>query len=96
VACLWWAYFVDDSERVERAPSMAAPEQRSRLAIEEFFYAHVPMLLGVVFIAAGESNAIGHATEALATASRPRWKAGCSSIRRVTWRSGGRSRLGVA
>jgi low temperature requirement protein LtrA len=68
VACLWWAYFVGDSERAEHALRTAAPERRPRLAIEGFFYAHIPMLLGVVFIAAGVTNAIGHAAEPLATA----------------------------
>jgi len=67
VACLWWAYFTGDSERAEHALRTAAPERQPRLAIEGFFYAHIPMLLGVVFIAAGVTSAIGHAAEPLAT-----------------------------
>ena len=66
VACLWWAYFVGDSERAEAALASAAPGERPWLAINGFFYAHIPMLLGVVFIAAGVSSAIGHAAEPLA------------------------------
>jgi low temperature requirement protein LtrA len=67
VACLWWAYFAGDTERAEHALRTAAPDRRPWLAFEGFFYAHVPMLLGVISIAAGVSSAIGHAGEPLAT-----------------------------
>ncbi|HEX6532981.1 MAG TPA: low temperature requirement protein A [Gemmatimonadaceae bacterium] len=65
VACLWWAYFVGDAERAERALAAAPPDERPALAINGFFYAHIPMLLGVVFIAAGVTKAIGHAAAPL-------------------------------
>lgn len=65
VSCLWWAYFVGDSERAEEALADAAPERRPRLAIHGFFYAHIPMLLGVVCIAVGVTSAIEHAFEPL-------------------------------
>lgn len=67
LACPGWAYFAGDTERAEHALRTAAPERLPRLAIEGFFYAHIPMLLGVVFIAAEVTSAIGHATEPLAT-----------------------------
>ncbi len=66
VACLRWAYFTGDSERAEHALRTASPERQTWLAIEGFFYAHINMLLGLVFIAAGVTNAIGHAAEPLA------------------------------
>jgi low temperature requirement protein LtrA len=64
---LWWAYFTGDSERAEHALRTVSPERQPRLAIEGFFYAHIPMLLGVVFVAAGVTSAIGHAAEPQAT-----------------------------
>jgi low temperature requirement protein LtrA len=67
VACLWWAYFAGDTERAEHAPRTAAPDRRPWLAFEGFFYARVPMLLGVISIAAGVSSALGHFGEPLAT-----------------------------
>jgi low temperature requirement protein LtrA len=67
VACLWRAYFASDSERAEHALRTASPERQPRFAIEAFLYADIPMLLGALFIAAGSSNAIGHATEPLTT-----------------------------
>jgi hypothetical protein len=67
VACLWWAYFAGDTERAEHALQTAAPDRRPWLALEGFFYAHVPVLVGVISIAAGVSSAIGHPSEPLAT-----------------------------
>lgn len=66
VTCLWWAYFVGDNERAEEALTNATPDRRPKLAINGFFYAHIPMLLGVVGIAVGLENAIHHITEPLA------------------------------
>lgn len=65
VACLWWAYFVGDSERAEAALENAALDQRPKLAVNGFFYAHIPMLLGIVFIAVGMESAMEHAFEPL-------------------------------
>jgi low temperature requirement protein LtrA len=65
-SCLWWLYFNEDDCRAERAMSAAPIEQRSRMALNAFFYAQIPMLLGVVGFAAGVKSAIGHAFEPLA------------------------------
>lgn len=65
VACLWWTYFVGDSERAEERLLNTAVERRPKLAVNGFFYAHIPMLLGVVFIAVGLESAIEHAFEPL-------------------------------
>ncbi|MFJ5261685.1 low temperature requirement protein A [Streptomyces sp. NPDC088387] len=61
-ACLWWVYF-DESEKARRAElalEKQAPHQRSRLALSAFFYAHVPMLLGLILIAAAVKKTIAH------------------------------------
>jgi low temperature requirement protein LtrA len=63
-AALWWTYFGDhDDERAQRAMTAAAPAGRPGLALTAYFFAHIPMLLGVVALAAGVKLTIGHATE---------------------------------
>jgi low temperature requirement protein LtrA len=52
-ACLWWAYFVGDEDAAEHALRAAPPRQRVRLALDAYFYAFVPMLLGIIVLAAG-------------------------------------------
>jgi low temperature requirement protein LtrA len=64
-AALWWAYFVGDEEGARRAMDAAHTEQRFRLAINGYFYAYIPMLLGVITMAAGVKDSIGLATERL-------------------------------
>jgi low temperature requirement protein LtrA len=65
VSCLWWLYFNEDDTHAEEAMSAAMPERRMRMALNAFFYAQIPMLLGIVAFAAGVKSAIGHAFEAL-------------------------------
>ena len=58
-AALWWAYFgVGDDERAEEAMLAAEPEARPALALAAYFFAYIPMLLGVVALAAGVKQAI--------------------------------------
>ena len=66
LACaLWWSYFVGDAEGAERAMTSVTAEVRFRYAINAYFYAFIPMLLGIVTIAAGVEESIGHMTERL-------------------------------
>ena len=61
-AGLWWIYFGDgDDERAEAAMTAAKPAARPALALAGYFYAHIPLLLGVVVMAAGVKLAIGQA-----------------------------------
>ena len=58
-AALWWTYFGDgDDERAERVMSAADLSRRGPLALASY-YAHVPILLGVVTLAAGAFLTIG-------------------------------------
>jgi low temperature requirement protein LtrA len=59
-AGLWWSYFAGDEEGAERALADAPMERRFRLANNAYFYAFIPMLLGVIVIAAGVKRSIGH------------------------------------
>jgi low temperature requirement protein LtrA len=52
-AGLWWAYFVGDEDAAEHALRSAPPSRRVRLAVDAYFYAFVPMLLGIIVLAAG-------------------------------------------
>jgi low temperature requirement protein LtrA len=67
-ACLWWAYFGGDEERAERALANAPLERRSRMALDAFGYWHMPILFGIVAIAATLKKATGHAFDALGDA----------------------------
>jgi low temperature requirement protein LtrA len=61
-AALWWAYFgVGDDERAERAMTRADPAARPALALAAYFFAYIPILLGIVTLAAGLKRAIVHA-----------------------------------
>ncbi|HEY6296279.1 MAG TPA: low temperature requirement protein A, partial [Streptosporangiaceae bacterium] len=65
-AALWWSYFgVGDDERAERAMTRADPAARPGLALAAFFYAYIPLLLGIVAVSAGVKRAIGHAGSTL-------------------------------
>jgi low temperature requirement protein LtrA len=53
-ATLWWAYFgVADDERAEDAFNRTDPAARPALALHAYWYAYIPMLLGIVSLAAG-------------------------------------------
>jgi low temperature requirement protein LtrA len=59
-AALWWTYFAGDERAAEHALRSASVERRWQLAHNAYFYAYVPMLLGVIAIAAGVKRSIGH------------------------------------
>jgi low temperature requirement protein LtrA len=59
-ACLWWAYFGGDEERAELALAAMPPVPRARAAVRAFGYWHLPLLLGVITIAAAERRGFAH------------------------------------
>jgi low temperature requirement protein LtrA len=64
-ACLWWAYFGGDDTRAERALAAVPDDRRGWVAIQAFGYCHLGMLLGIIAMAAGLKDAIGHAADPL-------------------------------
>ncbi len=61
-AALWWAYFgLGDDDRAEQAMTRADPAPRPGLALQAYFYAYIPLLLGIVALAAGIKRVIGSA-----------------------------------
>lgn len=71
-ACLWWAYFTRDLERAEETLAGCADTAvRTGKILWGFFFWHVPILLGIVAIAAAMGSAIAHAEAPLGPG--PRW-----------------------
>jgi low temperature requirement protein LtrA len=52
-AALWWTYFGADEKRAEASLTAASMNERVRMALVGYFYAFVPMLLGITALAAG-------------------------------------------
>jgi low temperature requirement protein LtrA len=57
-AALWWLYFDGEDERAERALDAADRHRRPWLALYAFGYAFLPILAGIVVLAAGVKLAI--------------------------------------
>ncbi|MDQ3951158.1 MAG: low temperature requirement protein A, partial [Gemmatimonadota bacterium] len=55
----WWTYF-SDVRAAEHTLAAVDTEQRSLMAIRAYFFAHIPLLLGIVAAAAGIHAAIAH------------------------------------
>lgn len=66
-SALWWMYFVCDEGRAEEVFAATAPEKRFKLAMLAYYYAFLPMLLGIAAFAAGVKKTIGHLGEHLHT-----------------------------
>jgi low temperature requirement protein LtrA len=64
-ACLWWAYFGGDDTRAERALAAVPEDRRGWIALQAFGYWHLIMLLGIIALAAGLKDVIGHAFDPL-------------------------------
>jgi len=65
VYMLWWTYFGGDEEAAERALASLPPEKVARAALRSYGYAHLPILFGIVVLAAGVKKAVGHAFDHL-------------------------------
>ena len=64
-ACLWWAYFGGDDTRAEEALAAVPEDRRAAVAVRAFGYWHLPILLGIIALAAGLKHAISHAFDPL-------------------------------
>jgi low temperature requirement protein LtrA len=65
-AALWWSYFVADEERAEQSlKSVPDLSQRLLVAVRAYFFSYVPMLLGIITLAAGVKLSIGEVTHRL-------------------------------
>ncbi|MDC2957782.1 low temperature requirement protein A [Streptomyces gilvifuscus] len=64
---LWWTYFVRDEELAEAVFRATPAPRRWRLAMNAYYYAFLPMLLGIAYLATGVKKTLGHLTEHLHT-----------------------------
>jgi low temperature requirement protein LtrA len=64
-SALWWTYFVGEEEAAVAAMSSVDAGGRFRIAINGFFYSYIPMLLGIVILAAALEEAIADAAHSL-------------------------------
>jgi low temperature requirement protein LtrA len=64
---LWWSYFSLNDQRSERAlDAITDPGRRAVTALRGWGYAHFPLLLGIVLLAAGIKKTVGHSFDPLA------------------------------
>jgi low temperature requirement protein LtrA len=94
-AALWWIIFGgDDAERTEAVLTEASDERRTGLALQALFYGNVPVLLGLVAMAAGVQAAIEDrgggqlAAAAVLAVGAALFLAGDAAVRRLLWRGG--------
>ena len=66
-AALWWAYFDLVMLTAERRLSAAQGEERARLARDCYSYLHLPMVVGIIFVALGVKQTLSHVGDPLGT-----------------------------
>ncbi|MCO5997417.1 low temperature requirement protein A [Actinoallomurus rhizosphaericola] len=66
-AALWWPYFAEDDLRAESALARMDDARRTGAIMNAYFYAHIPLMIGIVAAAAGVKKAMAHPVEALHT-----------------------------
>jgi len=65
-AALWWVYFDDARERVERRlQAVAAGRARNVMARDSFSFLHLPLIAGIVLLALGVKKTLEHVDESL-------------------------------
>jgi low temperature requirement protein LtrA len=68
IACaLWWAYFDWMAIHAERVFREAEGDERARLARDAYSYLHLPMVAGIILVALGIKQTLGHVNEPLET-----------------------------
>ena len=64
-AALWWSYFDVVAIVAERKMTEAKGVARSRIARDSYSYLHLPMVAGIILLALGVKQTIGHVDEPL-------------------------------
>lgn len=102
-AAVWWSYFARDDERAEESLAAADDVRRTQMTMFGYFYAHIPLVIGIIVAAAGMGTAVGHAWDglhagpALALAGGVAlYLAGDAAFRRAVRIGPSRIRLGAA
>ena len=66
-AALWWTYFDWMAIYAERVFRETQGDDRARMARDAFSYLHLPMVAGIILVALGIKQTLGHVDEPLAT-----------------------------
>ncbi len=74
---MWWMYFGGDDDRASAALDDAAPNRRPVLAIVGYFFAHFPMIFGILLVAAGARLSVHNLASPASTASA--WLVACGA-----------------
>jgi low temperature requirement protein LtrA len=64
-AAVWWSYFARDDARAEESLTAADDVRRTQMTMFGYFYAHIPLVVGIIVAAAGMGEAVGHAWDHL-------------------------------
>ncbi|WP_433475795.1 low temperature requirement protein A [Spirillospora sp. CA-142024] len=64
-AAVWWSYFARDDARAEESLTAADDVRRTQMTMFGYFYAHIPLIVGIIVAAAGMGQAVGHAWDHL-------------------------------
>ena len=67
VCALWWAYFDWMAIHAERVFRDTQGDERARLARDAFSYLHLPMVAGIILVALGVKQTLGHVAKPLET-----------------------------
>ncbi|MFD9464593.1 low temperature requirement protein A [Streptomyces sp. NPDC060027] len=89
-ASLWWIYFNGDEDRAATTLERAPDRRRELLAMYPFGFGHLVMVIGVILIAAGITDAIHH----FAHHANP-WWLGCGTTIFLLGHAGYRAVLGT-
>jgi low temperature requirement protein LtrA len=65
IAALWWAYFDVVAPVAERRMLAAPPGERVAIARDSYTFLHLPMVAGIVLLAAGIEAAVAHTSRPL-------------------------------
>jgi len=61
VGALWWSYFARDDEVAVESLNRAATGPRTTMVLYGYYYAHLPLVIGIIGVAAGLKKVLGHA-----------------------------------
>jgi low temperature requirement protein LtrA len=67
-AALWWTYFARDEEVARDTMLARSNPEQLRQALSGFFYAFIPMLLGIILLSTGIKSSMEHLTGQLDSA----------------------------
>ncbi|WP_026412675.1 low temperature requirement protein A [Actinomadura oligospora] len=64
-AAIWWTYFSRDDTHAEHALTAADPAERANMTMSGYFYAHIPLIVGIIVLAAGVKSTVAESWDPL-------------------------------